>query len=42
MDAKEIRTPKPLSNKDSLERKNIIKAAGRLITMADNIESRIA
>jgi hypothetical protein len=42
MAPREIRIPKPLSNKDSLERKNIIKAAGRLITMADNIESKIA
>jgi hypothetical protein len=34
--------PKPLSNLDSLERKNIIKAAGRLITTAEIIERRIA
>jgi hypothetical protein len=37
-----IRTPNPLSNKDYLERKYIIKAAGRLITTADIIERRIA
>jgi hypothetical protein len=42
MDPRDNRTPKPFSNKDSLERKNIIIEAGRLITMADNIESRIA
>jgi hypothetical protein len=37
-----IRTPKPLSKRDYRERKNIIIAAGRPMTTAEIIESRIA
>jgi hypothetical protein len=42
MAPREIRTPKPLSKKNSLERKNIIKAAGRLSNNVVIIENRIA
>jgi hypothetical protein len=42
MAPREIRTPKPLSKNYSLERKNIIKAAGRLSTRDDIIENMIA